>query len=195
MQPGTRALTVAPSDFVGYTGNWYLLNADGTRPIGATGAASMTFSVQDPSLDLKIWDYNQNSDVTGKSVPQGEKLGFRIDTNMYPAVDGRYRSNVIDDSVVGVWPVGYTAGDFAINNLLYNQSRGTWINGTYSILTNPTEPCCPIYADVYTERFYNYTTSGMWMTWSQVPSDATSRTPRPGSGATRPAGYTTPMQQ
>ena len=146
----------------------------------------MTFSVQDPSLDLKIWDYNQNSDVTGKSVPQGEKLGFRIDTNMYPAVDGRYRSNVIDDSITGVWPVGYTAGDFAINNLLYNQSRGTWINGTYSILTNPTEPCCPIYADVYTERFFNYTTSGMWMTWSEVPSDATRRTPRPGSGATRP---------
>ena len=58
----------------------------------------MVFNVQDPSLDLKIWDYNQNTDVTGKSVPQGEKLGFRIDTNMYPAVDGRYRSNVIDDS-------------------------------------------------------------------------------------------------
>ncbi len=126
-----------PSDFVGYTGNWYLLNAAGTRPIGATGAASMIFSVQDPSLDLKIWDYNQNTDVTGKSVPQGEKLGFRIDTNMYPAVDGRYRSNVIDDSIAGTWPVGYTAGDFAINNLLYNQTRGTWINGTYSILTNP----------------------------------------------------------
>ena len=63
----------------------------------------MVFNVQDPSLDLKIWDYNQNTDVTGKSVPQGEKLGFRIDTNMYPAVDSRYRSNVIDDSITGTW--------------------------------------------------------------------------------------------
>ena len=56
----------------------------------------MVFTVADPSLDLKIWDFNQNQDVTGKSVPQGEKLGFRIDTNMYSAVDGAYRNNVID---------------------------------------------------------------------------------------------------
>ena len=80
----------------------------------------MVFNVQDPSLDIKIWDYNQNTDVTGKSVPQGEKLGFRIDTNMYPAVDGRYRSNVIDDSITGIWTVTYDRWrSVAINNLLY----------------------------------------------------------------------------
>ena len=97
-------MTVAPSDFVGYTGNWYLLNASGARPIGDTPVTqAWSSTLQDPSLDLKIWDYNQNTDVTGKSVPQGEKLGFRIDTNMYPAVDSRYRSNVIDDSITGTW--------------------------------------------------------------------------------------------
>jgi S-layer glycoprotein len=98
-------MTVAPSDFVGYTGNWYLLGPNGrayssnVSGCGCTAAgciASMVFSVADPSLDLKIWDFNQNQDVTGKSVPQGEKLGFRIDTNMYSAVDGAYRNNVID---------------------------------------------------------------------------------------------------
>ena len=97
-------MTVAPSDFVGYTGNWYLLerSATGARSgCDATGDCSMVFTVADPSLDIKIWDYNQNTDVTGKSVPQGEMLGFRIDTNMYPAVDSRYRSNVIDDSIAG----------------------------------------------------------------------------------------------
>ena len=162
-----KMMTVAPADFVGYTGNWYLLNESGARPIGDDGAAAMVFNVQDPSLDIKIWDYNQNTDVTGKSVPQGEKLGFRIDTNMYPAVDGRYRSNVIDDSIVGVWPVSYTAGDIAIHNLLFNYTQGVWLNGTYTILTNPTEPCCPIYIDVYVERFWNYTSSDAWMTWSE----------------------------
>jgi PGF-CTERM protein len=162
-----KMMTVAPSDFVGYTGNWYLLDINGSRPIGVDGEAAMVFNVQDPSLDLKIWDYNQNTDVTGKSVPQGEKLGFRIDTNMYPAVDGRYRSNVIDDSIVGVWPVAYTAGDIAIHNLLFNYTQGVWLNGTYTILTNPDQPCCPIYRDVYVERFWNYTSSDAWMTWSE----------------------------
>ena len=99
------SMTVAPSDFVGYTGNWYLLGPNGraysadVADCGCTEAgciASMVFTVADPSLDLKIWDFNQNQDVTGKSVPQGEKLGFRIDTNMYSAVDGAYRNNVID---------------------------------------------------------------------------------------------------
>ena len=160
------SMTVAPADFVGYTGNWYLLNASGARPLGPTGDASMVFSIADPTLDIKIWDYNQNTDVTGKSVPQGEKLGFRIDTNMYPAVDTRYRSNVIDESISGDWGIPYTSGDIAINNLLYNASVGTWINGTFSILTNPEQPCCPVYATVYSTRFYNYTSSGAWMTWS-----------------------------
>ena len=162
-------MTVAPADFVGYTGNWYLLNPNGTRPIGNNGDASMVFAVADPALDIKIWDFNQNADVTGSSVPQGELLGFRIDTNMYPAVDTRYRSNVVDDSITGVWAVPYTYGDVATNNLLYNQTSGVWINGTYSILTNPNQPCCPIYANVYAERFYNFTGSGAWMTWSDGP--------------------------
>ena len=91
------SMTVAPSDFVGYTGNWYLLDNNGkayTLPEAITSAypdcacdetgciAARVFTVVDPSLDLKIWDFNQNQDVTGKSVPQGEKIGFRIDTNM-----------------------------------------------------------------------------------------------------------------
>jgi hypothetical protein len=165
-----KMMTVAPADFVGYTGNWYLIdNSDHvvreyTSPAG-TGNAILVFIVADPSLDLKIWDYNQNTDVTGKSVPQGEKLGFRIDTNMYPAVDGRYRSNVIDDSISGTWPV-YLAGDLRVNNLLYNYTNSVWNNGTYRILTNPGEPCCPIYAEVYVERFTNYTSADAWMTWS-----------------------------
>jgi len=82
---------VASSDFVGYTGNWYLLAANGTTP---ASASALVFSVADPSLDIKVWDFNQATDVTGKSVPQGEYLGFRVDTNMYPAIDARYRGAV-----------------------------------------------------------------------------------------------------
>ena len=160
------SMTVAPSDFVGYTGNWYLLDASGTRPVGDSTLqdAAMVFSVQDPSLDLKIWDYNQNNDVTGKSVPQGEKLGFRIDTNMYPAVDGRYRSNVVDDSIEGLWApttAGYPA---AFNNVLID-STGTWTNSTGLIDISGTT-CCPIWANIENHVYTNRTSAGYWMTWS-----------------------------
>jgi PGF-CTERM protein len=97
-------LLVSPSDFVGYTGNWYLLEngAAYKNPVPGCGcdangcSASMVFTVADPSLDIRIWDYTTNTDVTGKSVPQGELLGFRIDTNMYPAVDSAYRGDAIE---------------------------------------------------------------------------------------------------
>ena len=78
---------VAPSDFVGYTGNWYLLTNDSTNAaeLSFGGIPQAVFNAQDPTLDIKVWDFNQAADVSGKSVPQGERLGFRIDTNMYPA--------------------------------------------------------------------------------------------------------------
>jgi len=81
-----KSMTVEQSDFVGYTGNWYSM-IDGTKTSG------IVFSVADPSLVLAVWDFQQANDVTGKSVPQGEHLGFKISTNMYSAVDGRYRFN------------------------------------------------------------------------------------------------------
>jgi len=170
-------MTVAPADFVGYTGNWYLIDNNNrvlTDPSvsGAptTAGAIMVFIVADPSLDLKIWDYNQNADVTGKSVPQGEKLGFRIDTDMYPAVDHRYRNNVIDDSIVDAapaWTVPYTVGDFQENNTLINITNSWWSNlSAGTIVVNPLQPCCPIYNSAVIPRFYNFTSYGAWYTWS-----------------------------
>jgi len=77
---------VAPADFVGRTGNWYI-----------GGTTTVAFSCVDPSLDIKVWDNNANKDVTGKQVVSGEFLNFRVETNTYsvtkrtgynPATDG-----------------------------------------------------------------------------------------------------------
>ncbi len=76
------SFTVASSDFVGYTGNWYMVNTSGF------GAACI-FTAADPSMDVRIWDFTQGSDVTGKSITQGEKLGFRIDTAMVSVFNGK----------------------------------------------------------------------------------------------------------
>jgi PGF-CTERM protein len=82
---GPGLLTVSPADFVGYTGNWYLLNTDGTVATAA-GLPIVVFAAADPSLDIRIWDVNQGTDVTGASVPQGELISFRVDTNLYQAL-------------------------------------------------------------------------------------------------------------
>ena len=76
---GASSFTVGDT-FVGYTGNWYALDANG----GALGAI---FNVQDPTLSVNVWDWDQSADVTSKSVPQGENLGFKISTNMISALD------------------------------------------------------------------------------------------------------------
>jgi PGF-CTERM protein len=72
---------VTASDFVGYTGVWYAYNNSNTVVHPAF------FTVVDPSLDIKVWDFRLNTDVTGKSIVQGQPLGFRVDTNMYSAIN------------------------------------------------------------------------------------------------------------
>ena len=69
---------VAPADFVGRTGNWYRWN-------GAN--QGVAFNVVDPSIDIKVWDQNANKDVTGKQVPGGNFLNFRVETNTYSIVN------------------------------------------------------------------------------------------------------------
>ena len=90
-----QSMTVAPSDFVGYAGNWYLLNGSSVIIAPGRTAPLAVIVAADPTLDVKIWDFSQSTDMTGKSVPQGELLGFRIETNMYAALDGRYRYSII----------------------------------------------------------------------------------------------------
>lgn len=155
-------LMVSPSDFVGYTGNWYLLDGNGRAYSAfANGygslecscdesgcVASLVFTVADPSLDIRIWDYTTNNDVTGKSVPQGERLGFRIDTNMYAATDRLTRGNAID----------MCTGGYAHQ----------WANYTYD--TAFCEACG--WNDThYVYAYRNYTNWVGWSTWSNVTGE------------------------
>jgi predicted outer membrane repeat protein len=155
-----RYMTVAPSDFVGFTGNWYLIDVR-YPDYFPYGDNPLVFNVQDPTLDIRIWDYTQHADVTGKSVRQGRMLGFRIDTNMYPATDGRNRSNVIDDSYTGTWPTTVVSSE---SNALIDDT-GVWNNHTVTI-PDPRNPCCDEIT-VENLEFTNYTNSGAWMTWNE----------------------------
>ena len=106
---GMTSFTVGDT-FVGYTGNWYALNAAG-QSVGSV------FNVQDPTLTVNIWDFSQSADVTSKSVPQGEFLGFKISTNMISAISDPTLRNPIFNTA---------AGDGYINVRVKDESGATF---------------------------------------------------------------------
>jgi len=104
-QPSYKAFTVDQQSFVGYTGNWYLLGSDKATPVLNTGGNPIVvFSVADPRLEIAVWDFEQASDVTGKSVTQGQKLGFSVKTNMvFNPADikrGNASNGIVDDQYI-----------------------------------------------------------------------------------------------
>ena len=131
MQDRYTNFQVAPSDFVGYTGNWYLLKADGTTAqTGLIGTPAAVFNVQDPTLEVAAWDFVQANDVTGKSVPQGTHLGIQVKTNMYAATYANRNNTIFNDDhtcqpgsicTSAVMPDGSTS----ITNLNYHRCLQT----------------------------------------------------------------------
>lgn len=64
---------VSPSIFKGYTGNWYCEDKVPTF---------LVLNVLEPTLSLKVWDIDNDKDVTGQSVPVTANITYRIDTNL-----------------------------------------------------------------------------------------------------------------
>jgi len=158
------SLMVDPVNFVSYTGSWYLLDAGGA----AANATHPVFSALDPTLDIRVWDYDTATDVTGTSVPSGTRLRFRIDTNMYSAVDLDHRSpinpftdgfiNVIvkneSGTVLSVLYNGSTDEDPSVagpntvlKNFVYAQPYFWGSYHGYSWKTNATDNGVAIYPD------------------------------------------------
>jgi hypothetical protein len=90
------SLTVAPVDFVGFTGDWYLLQPDGITVFGSV------FNVVDPSLDISIWDFSHGGvGVNGQPVLRGDSLGVSVVTNMDGAINGAIPRFPINNSTTG----------------------------------------------------------------------------------------------
>ncbi len=62
---------VAPQTFVGHGGNWY---------VGNTNTVAVV--ANDPSQVVNAWDQQAGKIVTGKSVPAGDYVNFRLETNL-----------------------------------------------------------------------------------------------------------------
>jgi PGF-CTERM protein len=83
-------LYILPSTFPA-TGTWYMTDGNG-HPVLKSGTPSAVFTIQDPSLAVVIWDADQALNVNGQSVIQGENLTFRIDNNLYAAINTNLRT-------------------------------------------------------------------------------------------------------
>jgi PGF-CTERM protein len=99
---------VAPATFVGRTGNWY--NA---------GSTNVAIVVNDPSMDIKVWDNNAGKDVTGKSVVSGDFLNFRVETNTYSVATQRFGVN---ETPVGFITIKVKTADGATYTALWQST-------------------------------------------------------------------------
>jgi len=88
------AFSVDQATFADKLGNWYDC-AGGTYTVCSGAAGSNYFTVADPLIDVKVWDWTQNKDVTGKSVPTGERLTIALVTNGYSIATPNMRSDLI----------------------------------------------------------------------------------------------------
>jgi hypothetical protein len=69
---------ITPDIFSQYMGKWYSWDK---KP------NVMVFEVQKPEFTLRVWDLDRDRDVTGQSVPRSTRVTYRIDTNLYHAVN------------------------------------------------------------------------------------------------------------
>jgi len=124
-----RSMLIDPDTFVGRTGNWYLLDG-GMNPL-----TPAIFAVADPALDIRVWDFDHSTDVTGSSITQGTRLGFRIDTNMNQVVSNRSPLTPATDGFIDI-SVKNESG--VIMTTLYNDSTsvGAARAGPHTILAN-----------------------------------------------------------
>lgn len=73
-----RSMEVEPSDFVGYYGNWYLLDTSGIKPYGSYPV----FIVRDPVLHLNVDNAATGADVNGALVTSGDQIRFSINKSI-----------------------------------------------------------------------------------------------------------------
>ena len=66
-----KNFNVNAETFRDYQGKWYINNT-----------TTVAFVIADPTLDLKIWDQQTQTDISGQTIPQGDYLNFRIDSNL-----------------------------------------------------------------------------------------------------------------
>lgn len=76
---------ISPDLFSGYTGNWY---CEDKKP------HFIVLTVLEPNLTLRVWDIDNNKDVSGQSLQYSANITYRIDTNLNLAMEYYNRTDL-----------------------------------------------------------------------------------------------------
>ncbi|OPY38948.1 MAG: hypothetical protein A4E35_00175 [Methanoregula sp. PtaU1.Bin051] len=138
---------VNPTDFQSRTGNWYCYTYG--KAIFNSPVAMYVF---DPTLDIKVWDLEQNKEVSGKNVVSGTRLTFRVDTNGYPVLTPRYNR---------FWPSA-SAGAGGPDD---DAQKYTHFNPLWGNLKDPAAGGTQVNIEQMTWNgtYYGYNMSGFWV--------------------------------
>jgi len=127
-----RNFYVNPDIFTGRTGKWY--SYDKAPNI-------FVFEVMEPQIDLKVWDLDNNKDVTGQLVSSSTNITYRIDTNLYLARNYASRSDYNpSDSFVTVTltnPIGISVPQILTGNIGDKKTQILYVEKN-PIITSPT---------------------------------------------------------
>lgn len=117
---------VSPDIFRGYTGNWYCEDKTPTF---------LVLNVLEPTISLKVWDLDQEKDVTGQSVPITANVTYRIDTNLNQVLSYSNRTDLNPSD--GFYNIQLTNPSGKTISNIYTGSAGG--SGTQILLfdTNP----------------------------------------------------------
>lgn len=74
-----------PAEYANYPGTWY---CEEKQPL------KTVFIVTDPWITIRVWDLDNDRDVSGQSIPSTTNVTYRIDTNLDPALQWKYRPDV-----------------------------------------------------------------------------------------------------
>jgi hypothetical protein len=76
---------VSPQIFMGHTGPWYCQDKAPFPEV---------LFVVDPQFTIRVWDLDNDTDISGQTVPATTNITYRIDTNLNLAADYYNRTNL-----------------------------------------------------------------------------------------------------
>jgi hypothetical protein len=86
-----------PVEYANYTGTWY---CEEKKPLRAV------FNVRQPEVRIRVWDLDNDRDVTGTSIPATTNVTYRIETNLDSALQLKNRPDLTPAD--GFWTVTLT---------------------------------------------------------------------------------------
>ncbi|HWQ63490.1 MAG TPA: DUF3821 domain-containing protein [Methanospirillum sp.] len=112
-----KSFFIDPAQFSNKLGYWWIWSG--------SKAKQVAFIVKDPALGMRIWNQNEDQDITndGSKIPAGNMVNFRIETNLYSAITQRGAN--LSDSQKGIINM---VGSSNTTQVTYQTLQGTLAN-------------------------------------------------------------------